>query len=253
MLASCRNHDLRGWLCRKLSSKIIRVVHKGVDIAFYAPSGLTRYRAKSFSVKEPDTLAWIEAFRPSAVFWDIGANVGIYSVYAAKRGAKVFAFEPSVFNLELLAKNIELNQLTGTTTIIPLPLTDKTGLSRFRMTDPCQGSALSTFRESYGADGLALRENFSYQTYGISIEDFFEQFNPGQPDYVKLDVDGIEHLILKGGIGVLAHVKEILVEISPGFDEQKKECYQVLGDLGFRVKSSSGEINSTANVIWTRE
>lgn len=79
---------------------------------FYVPNAQCRYRVSSFSTKEPDTLEWMDTIPPGSVIWDIGANVGLYSVYAAKsRGARVFAFEPSVFNLELLARNIFLNQL----------------------------------------------------------------------------------------------------------------------------------------------
>ena len=54
-----------------------------------------------------------------SVVWDIGANVGLYSCYAAKhRGCRVFAFEPYVFNLEILARNIYLNQLSERVTIV---------------------------------------------------------------------------------------------------------------------------------------
>jgi len=52
--------------------------------------------------KEPDTLMWIDKIPEHSVFWDVGANVGLYSCYAAKaRNCIVFAFEPSVFNLRV--------------------------------------------------------------------------------------------------------------------------------------------------------
>jgi len=75
---------------------------------------------KVFATKEPETLEWIDRIPEKSVLWDIGANVGLYSCYAAKaRGCRVFAFEPSVFNLEILARNIFLNQLTDQITIVP--------------------------------------------------------------------------------------------------------------------------------------
>jgi FkbM family methyltransferase len=53
-----------------------------------------------------------------SVLWDIGANVGLYSCYAVKaRDCRVFAFEPSVFNLELLARNIFLNGIADQATM----------------------------------------------------------------------------------------------------------------------------------------
>ncbi|EMN13016.1 methyltransferase FkbM domain protein [Leptospira borgpetersenii str. Brem 307] len=88
-----------------LMNHVIEVDHKG-KMFFTAPNYLNRFRAMTFSIKEPDTLEWIDQIAENAVFWDIGANVGLYSIYAAKqKNAKVFSFEPSVFNLELLARN----------------------------------------------------------------------------------------------------------------------------------------------------
>ena len=70
-----------------------------------------------------------------SVLWDIGANVGLYSVYAAKKhNCKIWAFEPSVFNLELLARNIYLNELTNNICIVPIALSDKLGSSQMHMT-----------------------------------------------------------------------------------------------------------------------
>ena len=69
-------------------------------------------RANTFSSKEPETLEWIDSMQKKSILWDVGANVGTYSCYAAKKmELQVFAFEPSVFNLSLLAQNIYMNNL----------------------------------------------------------------------------------------------------------------------------------------------
>ena len=55
--------------------------------------------ALSLLRRQPDTIAWIDAFQPNSVFWDVGANVGIYSLYAAlRRGTRIVAFEPAAIN-----------------------------------------------------------------------------------------------------------------------------------------------------------
>ena len=88
------------------------VNHNEIKLSFVTPNPLNIYRVKSFSTKEPETLEWIDSFTNDSVFWDVGANIGLYSCYAAtKKGCDVIAFEPSVFNLELLARNISNNQL----------------------------------------------------------------------------------------------------------------------------------------------
>ena len=65
-------------------------------------------RANTFFSKEPETLAWIDAMTENDVLFDVGANIGIYSVYAALKGLKVFAFEPESLNYA------ELNILSNT-------------------------------------------------------------------------------------------------------------------------------------------
>ena len=59
--------------------------------------------------KEPETLEWIDQFKgDKIVFWDIGANVGLYSIYAAlkHKDIQIISFEPSVNNLRVLSRNI---------------------------------------------------------------------------------------------------------------------------------------------------
>ena len=63
-------------------------------------------RAKTFLTKEPDTIEWIEKFNEKDVFLDVGANIGIYSLYAAKKVSKVWALEPESLNYAMLNLNI---------------------------------------------------------------------------------------------------------------------------------------------------
>ena len=71
-------------------------------------------------------MEWIDRMNDGSVLWDIGANVGIYSIYAAvSKRANVIAFEPSIFNLEFLARNINLNHVADRVSIVPLPLSTK--------------------------------------------------------------------------------------------------------------------------------
>ena len=84
-------------------NNVKEVVHSDCNLKFVDLNWITRFRINTFATKEPETLAWIDTFENKTVFWDIGANVGLYSCYAVKRhNCKVCAFEPSIFNLELL-------------------------------------------------------------------------------------------------------------------------------------------------------
>ncbi len=210
--------------------------HGEVVMHFAAPNTLCRYRVSSFSTKEPETLEWVDTIPSGSVMWDIGANVGLYSVYAAKsRGARVFAFEPSVFNLELLARNIFLNQLQQQVVIVPVALSSEPGPSLFRMSTTQWGGALSTFGEEYGQDGKTLSSLFEYQTCGMRMDDVCAQLGLALPQYIKIDVDGIEHLILSGGGDVLKHAESVLVEINDDFAQQAEESSQLLRQAGLTL------------------
>lgn len=82
-----------------------------------------------------------------------------------------------------------------------------------------------------------------------------------QPDFVKMDVDGIEHLILEGGGAVLASTRGILVEINDRFSEHADRAHHRLTDAGFHLVSkrhaSSFDLVENAakytyNQIWSR-
>ncbi len=90
------------------------------------------------------------------------------------------------------------------------------------------------------------------------MEDVVNQFNLPKPDYIKMDVDGIEHIILKGGKNVLKNVKELLVEINEDFTEQLDNSRSILERAGFVLKikvtvSNSGTFQNTYNQIWIRK
>lgn len=70
---------------------------------------MERYRAETFLTKEPETIAWIDHIKPGEILLDVGANIGIYTLYAASRGITVYAFEPMVENYHHLVRNIEHN------------------------------------------------------------------------------------------------------------------------------------------------
>ncbi len=237
-----------------------KVEYRGLNLIFSIPNALNKYRVDTFSTKEPETLEWIDGITQGSVVWDIGANVGLYTCYAAKaRGCRVFAFEPSVFNLELLARNIFLNGLTNQATIVPLPLSEELAVSKLNMTTTEWGGALSTFGQAYGHDGQPMCKVFEFPTIGLSMVDAVNLLKIPQPDYVKMDVDGIEHLILKGGMPILRGIKSILIEINDKFTTQANEASMYLQQAGFSLKEKrhadvfdTGMAEYTFNQIWVR-
>ena len=236
------------------------IKYNNVQLVFYSPNRVNKFRIETFSSKEPETLKWIEKFSENSTLWDIGANVGLYSCYAAKlKNINVYAFEPSIFNLEILTKNVFLNQLSNNVTIVPFPLTDKLKETEFKMTSADWGASVSTFGQDYKHDGTKLKREFNYKMLGLSMNDCVNVLKMKRPDYIKMDVDGIEHLILEGGNQILKKTKSILVEVDESFITQVERTKKYLTEAGLKLiekKHSDliekSKFKSVFNQIWER-
>ena len=111
------------------------IEHAGTKMVFATPSVMTRWRVESIYKKEPCTLEWIAGFQADDVLADVGANVGMYTVWAAAtRNVKVFAFEPESQNYALLNRNIIANGLQGRVRAYCMGLSDTQGLTDLHMT-----------------------------------------------------------------------------------------------------------------------
>ena len=109
------------------SYKSIKILDK--EIKFFVPNQLLEWRVDTYFSKEPETLEWIDSFqeKENLIFWDIGANIGLYSIYNSLKHPKstTIAFEPSSSNLRVLTRNISINNLEKNIKVVPIPLTNK--------------------------------------------------------------------------------------------------------------------------------
>jgi FkbM family methyltransferase len=242
-------------------ARTLSVAHSKTELLFTVPNRLSFERARTFSTKEPETLDWIDTLAPGSVLWDVGANVGLYSCYAAKaRQCRVFAFEPSVFNLELLARNVFLNGLNERVTIVPIPLCAQLTESELNLTTTAWGGALSTFGGLQAHDGSTLNRVFAFRTLGMAADEAVARLEIPAPDHMKVDVDGIEHLVLGGATRVLERVASVSIEINDEFAEQAQGCGQMLRQAGLRLVSkahsdmiaSNAAFAHTFNQLWRR-
>jgi FkbM family methyltransferase len=185
-------------------------------INFFCPGMMPEYRARTLLTKEPETIEWINNFNDSDVLWDIGANVGIYSLYAALRKLTVVSFEPSPSNYYLLSRNIEINKMDDRISAICIAFNDTTRLDAFYMVNTHLGGAQSSFGEAIDSRGKPFTASLKQATIGFSIDDFVQQFNPPFPNHIKIDVDGNESKIIKGAKSTLSdtRVKSVLVELN---------------------------------------
>ena len=199
------------------NDKIINLkLNSNIKASFVSRSLMTEKRYTTLFSKEPDTIDWINSFEQNSIFFDIGANVGIYSVYASilHKNIDTIAFEPSVFNLEILSKNIYINNLYDRISIYPISLDIKKNQNQFNMSKVEVGGALSGFGTELDEFNNQRDITFKYKTFSQSLDDFVDEYNLKLPNYIKIDVDGIELSILNGAIKILNsnNLKSILIE-----------------------------------------
>ncbi|HEY9768116.1 MAG TPA: FkbM family methyltransferase [Coleofasciculaceae cyanobacterium] len=202
----------------------------------------TEYKVRLNSCKkEPDTVEWLESFlQEGDVFYDIGANVGVYSFVASKYFAekvKIYAFEPAFMNFGQLCKNIYLNKCQDNIIPLQIALSDQTILDSFNYSSLTIGGAQNTLGEAIDEKGQAFARVFKQYILSYKIDDLIENFGLPVPNHLKIDVDGIEFLVLKGADQTLANslVRSLIVELSEG--EREQEVINYLLNKGFQLHS----------------
>jgi FkbM family methyltransferase len=246
---------------RATDSMVTTAEIPGGSIRFFTPASSLFWRAESVLTKEVDTIRWIDDFRPDDVFWDVGANVGVYSLYAASHNrVTVLSFEPSAANYYVLTKNIQLNELGSHITAYCLAFAAQTQLGVLNIQSNAMGSALSQFG-GVGDRSLYWRTDARPAFHGMlgySIDEFIRCFSPPFPNHLKLDVDGLEIQILEGAQNTLrdARLRSVLVELNLGADGDEAATMRILADAGLRPVAKGdvqkSDLGQTANFVFAR-
>jgi FkbM family methyltransferase len=191
--------------------------------------------------KEPDTVQWIEdTMKPGDVFYDVGANVGAYSLVAAKYFAgavKVYAFEPAFLNFSQLCRNLSLNNCQDSVFPLSVALSDQTTIGQFNYHDLIPGGSLHTFGEAVDYTGQIFTPVFTQTMLSYRLDDLIDQFKIPKPTHIKIDVDGIEKAVLEGARTTLSDpsLRTVIVELEAGQGE--REITELLLECGFKLGS----------------
>jgi FkbM family methyltransferase len=235
------------------------------DIKFYCIGEIPLWRAETLLTKEPETIEWIGSFKKGEILWDIGANIGCYSLYAAKKGNPVIAFEPSASNYFLFQKNIEYNQLDKNIQAFCLAFSDTSEFGYLNMSSIQMGGAISNFGEvaeivEHVDESYDVK--FSQGMISFSIDEFIRYYHIPTPNHIKIDVDGIENKIIRGAKHTLndKNLKSLLIELDFNHPEYNEEIFRILYESGFTLESKKhapmfdgGKYASNYNCIFIRK
>jgi FkbM family methyltransferase len=165
----------------------------GHTVTFSAPNPtMVRRNRMRFKSEKPGLQDFISVIKDGDVVYDIGANTGLYTLFAAKAcpDGKVIAFEPYPPNLDLLKQDITRNQLQNVG-IVDMALSDSVGNIEFSQPD----------EDDVGYGSSSIETNESEATVEIPTTTGDQLIADGEiptPNVVKIDVEGSESLVLEG-------------------------------------------------------
>jgi FkbM family methyltransferase len=173
---------------------------------------------------EPEKQASVRRFtKPGSVFYDLGANVGFFSLMAARLGARVVAVEPLPRNLTYLRRHVALNRCSSID-LFEGVVSDRPGHLRLTIDGPATSHI--------GDDGPSIR--------ATTLDEMAASLGYPPPDVIKCDVEGAEARVLEGGREILAGRRPVWL-LSVHSPQLRDECVQRLTSVGYRIETEGGD------------
>lgn len=209
----------------KLSDQYGLLDYSKIDIALSISSETERSTRLNSCEREPQTVEWVENLPENSIFFDIGANTGSYSLIAGSqnkfgKNMYVYSFEPHFANFERLVKNIRINKLEEFVIPVNMAISNKSQSGKLYHWNQYQNGEA-------GSSGHQLNRNIDYagnefepeamqSILSMSLDDFCRVYNI-YPTDIKIDVDGIEELIIRGMSNLITKeggLRSILIELN---------------------------------------
>lgn len=190
--------------------------------------------------KEPETIKWIDSFEKDSVFFDVGANIGIYTLYSAvMRENTVYSFEPHSASYKNLLDSINLNKLEKCYAYC-VALSNQISLSNIDVKNMHEGVA---------DNKVGQRGDYYHGCTEMHLDYLVGKGILPQPTYIKIDVDGFEDRVIKGSYATIQKCKSVLIEI----DNKHIEFVQKIKDLGLALQSQHKRNEEEFNYIFTND
>jgi FkbM family methyltransferase len=230
----------------------VEITFDGGSLRFSDSHRLLKKRVDTLFTKEPTTILWMDQFKPNEIMFDIGANVGMYSVYAGKIAqARVFAFEPESQNYSELNRNIFLNGLNGRVTAYNLAVSDKFEISTLFLSHFCPGFAHHDFGENRWSEDMQVGDHvlrrddrLEQGSTSIVLDEVIAANQFPQPNHIKVDVDGFEWKVVEGARKTLSspELKTVLIETDNKIPESVA-IMDIMSSLGWKYSFDQMRLN----------
>ena len=212
----------------------------GRELRFVTPNRRTAWRVQTLLEKEPSTIEWLDAISPGETLLDVGANMGLYTIYAAiLRGATVDAIEPESQNFALLCQNVVINGLNARVSAWPIALSDVLRFDRLHLSDFGAGGSCHSFAESVNFQLQPQKFPLTQGCVAGTIDDLVASGALRMPNHIKIDVDGIEHKVIGGALRTLDDpaLRSLIIETNPALAEHR-QMISLLRQFGFALDTA---------------
>jgi len=201
-------------------------------------SGVNAYWLGTYEKQEQEIFA--KKVKEGHVVFDIGANVGFYSLIASKIAGgtgKVYAFEPAPRNVYYLKKHFELNNCVNSIVVLG-GVSDKKRFVYFN-------------EGSHPATGFLSNEIGSILVPIFDLDELVENKIIPAPNLMKIDVEGSEFKVLTGAKNILEKYHPTIF-LSTHNEQVHKECLELLRSFNYKLGSIDNlDINKTSEVLAT--
>lgn len=227
-------------------------IRKNASFIMSLSSSHDEMRYRTFFTKEPEMLDWLNSIEKifsakNFVFYDIGANVGIYSLYLASinNNCSIYSFEPESSNFFTLNTNIHANSFSNIKPCL-IALSSQSSFSDLHI----------SILES-GAGAAALDVDYKHTThksihkqsiYKTSLDDLVNDRYFKFPNFIKIDVDGHEAEIISGAQKVLldSRLKGLIIEYEYSCESDKLKFIKEISLYGFELKLESNWVDTSS-------
>jgi len=240
------------------------ITHKEHKIRIHAETDNSYLAARcaAYMEDEPFTLDWLAALEGDSILYDIGSNIGGFSFIATTMhpNIEIYSFEPNIMNYNIQKLTCLHNNYRKINTF-NLALNDKVENNYF-IYDELKSGWSGTFSDVL-ADQMKESEyenpftrnllDNKTNVLGLPIDFMIYDIGLPVPNYIKIDVDGNESLIIKGATKMLREpaLREVLIEIDANIKDTNS-IYGAFIENGFIIENNIDLGRNMKMIVWKR-
>lgn len=174
------------------------------------------------------TAAMLNEIRPGGTFFDVGANIGYYSILASRLvgpKGKVVSFEPLLRNLSYLQRHVELNQAANVR-ILPFAVSNQNTILSF---STGENSAMGHIDREGSGEVLVQ---------AVTLDEIADRLGL-LPDIIKMDVEGAEMDVFRGAERIMKEGRPTIF-LSTHSARLRTDCLALLKNLGYAIEPLVG-------------